>query len=76
MLWTFVLIFGICEFGERLCGSFQEINDLCDAFAWYSLPCDVQHILPTLIMMAQKPVELRIFGSISCGRITFKNVSK
>lgn len=72
---SFALVFGVCELGERLSETFEEINGVYDQFAWYLFPSKVQHILTTLLMFAQKPVELRIFGSISCARITFKNVS-
>lgn len=74
LFWSFTSIFAICEFGQRLCGAFEEINDAYNQLAWYLLPDNVQHMLTTLLMVAQKPVELEVFGSISCGRITFKNV--
>lgn len=76
MFWSFVIIFGVCEFGEKLSGTFEEINDVYDQFAWYSLPYDVQRILSTLVAVAQKPFEIRVFGSILCDRITFKKVSE
>lgn len=76
MFWSFAIIFGVCEFGEKLSESFGGIAYVYDKFTWYSFPYDVQHKLPTLIIFAQKPIELRVFGSISCGRITFKNVWK
>lgn len=76
MFWAFAVIFGICEFGQRLCGAFDEVNHLYDQTAWYLFPYNVQHALSYLMMVAQKPVELRVFGSISCGRVTLENVSK
>lgn len=72
IFWSFAVIFSICEFGER----FNEIDDIYDQFAWYLLPHDVQHMLSTLIFVAQKSIELRVFGNISCGQITLRNVSK
>lgn len=75
MFVSFSLIVGICEFGERLSGNFNEINNVYYQFAWYLFPCNTKNMLSTLIMFAQKPVELRVFGSILCGRITLKNVS-
>lgn len=74
MVWSFATIFGVCEFGESLSGSFQEINDTYNQLAWYLFPRHTQHMLTTLIMMAQAPAELNVFGSISCCRITLKNV--
>lgn len=74
MIWLFAGIFGICEFGERLRGTFDEINHVYNQFVWYLLPWKVQHIATVLIMVAQEPVQLWVFGSISCCRITLKNV--
>lgn len=76
MCLSFVIIYGVCEFGEKMTGAFEEINDAYDRFAWTVFPHDVQTLMPILIMAAQKPIELRVFGSISCGRITFRNVSE
>lgn len=75
MFWSCAGIVGICEFGERLCSTFEEINDMYHQFAWYRFPCKAKRMLITLLMIAQKPVELRVFGSISCGRVTLKSVS-
>lgn len=75
MLWVFFAIFGICEFGERLTGGFEKINAMYNQFAWYLFPSKAQQMLTVLIMAAQEPIELQIFGSISCGRITFQNVN-
>lgn len=57
-------------------GTFAEINDVYDQFAWYLIPCKAQHMLMILLIVVEKPVELRVFGSNTCGRITFKNVSE
>lgn len=75
-LMSFAVVLGVCEFGERLIQSFNEVNDAFDQFKWHLFPCDVQHMLTTLIMFGQKPVTLDVFGSISCGRMTLKIVSK
>lgn len=74
MVWSFIIIFGVCEFGEKLSETFGEISYVYDQFTWYLFPYELQQDLATLIMFAQIPVELRVFGHISCGRITFKNV--
>lgn len=61
-------------FGERLRSSFEEINDNCDQFAWHLFPWKTQQMLIHLIANAQNPVELRVFGSTSCTRVTLKKV--
>lgn len=74
IIWGFAGIFGVCEFGERLRASFEGINDVCEQLSWYLFPYKTQQMLITLITVAQNSVELRVFGNISCGRITLKNV--
>lgn len=76
MVWSLAIVFAVCDFGERRCGTFAEINDEYKQLRWYLFPCDVQQMLSFQIMVAQKPVELNVFGSSACGRITLKNVSK
>lgn len=76
MIWVFSFIFGVYEFGERLSGSFEELNDEYDQFAWHLFPMKAQRMLTVLLRMAQKPIELRVFGSTPCGRITLKNVGR
>lgn len=76
MFWFFAILFGICEFGQKLNGTFQEIDEIYSSqFVWYSYPCNVQQMLIVLIMVAQKPIQLRVFGSVACDRITLKMVS-
>lgn len=75
MFYLFAPIVGVCEFGEHLYGTFEEINAVYNQFTWYLFPYNVQQVLPVLLMAAQNPIELRVFGSIACGRITLKNVS-
>lgn len=67
-------IFEICEFGERLSESYGEISDAYDQLNWHLFPRKAQHMLITQLIMAQRPVQLRVFGSICCGRITMKDV--
>lgn len=76
IFWCLAGIFGICEFGQQLCGTFGEINDIYDLFAWYLFPYKAQHMLTTLIIFVQRPVELHVIGSITCSRITFQSVRK
>lgn len=76
MVWSTAVIFCACEFGEQLSETFDQINNSYDQLSWYSFPSNAQHMLIIQLIIAQKPVELRVFGEISCCRITLKNVSK
>lgn len=75
MFWSFLIIFIVCEFGERLSYTFDEIIDAYEQFRWYLFPRKVQHMQPILLSVAQRPVKVNVFGSISCGRITLRDVS-
>lgn len=65
----------ICELGQRLTNAFGEIGDVIADFDWYLFSFEIRKLLPTLLMVAQQPVALECFGSISGSRDTFKTVS-
>lgn len=73
--WSFTLIFLLCEFGERVTNRFDELNDTIYQSDWYKLPIGVKRMLPTVILAAQQPIGIHIFGRIWCTRGTFKNAS-
>lgn len=63
-----------CEIGQQNCYLFDEINDKFDQIDWYLCPIEMKRILPAVFDMAQKPVYLTFFGSITASRDTFKTV--
>lgn len=65
-----------CELGERFTAKFDEIGYAIDQFKWYSFPIKLKQMLPTAIIIAQQPITLEVFGSLSCLRDSFKKVSK
>lgn len=73
---SYVAVFGMCEFGERVSFAFHGTVIVLDRFKWYLLPNKAQKMLPTIMVAAQEPVQLQIFGSVSCNRITFKEVKQ
>lgn len=73
--YAFGLVFVVCELCQRASYFFIEINSSIDILDWYLFPINVQKIMPTLLIMAQQPVEIECFGSIVCDRDTFKRVS-
>lgn len=75
VFWAFVIIYGACCFGQRVSNAFDEIRYEIEQISWYYLPSSIQQMLPTIIIVAQKSVDLRVFGSISCDLVTFKQVS-
>lgn len=73
--WTFFIVSVTCEVAERITNEFLEIDYVIGHFDWYLYPTEVQRMLPIVIIMAQQPVVIECFGSISCSRETFKKVS-
>lgn len=73
--WSFAAIFLFCELGERVTNRFDVRNDLIYQSDWYTFPFEIQRTLPTVILAAQQPIGICIFGSARCSRHSFENVS-
>ena len=71
---AFATVFIACELGQRLIDAFDEISSTIDHLKWYSLPIEIQRLLPMIVVAAQQPVSVACFGSITCTREVFKNV--
>lgn len=71
---AFSAAFLFCDVGQRLSNSFEQVIDTINEFDWYLFPTKVQRMLPTLMIVAQQPVEIIVIGSISSNRYTFENV--
>lgn len=75
MFWSFFAFFISCEIGEiamETCGEFLFDFCQCD---WYNFPVKMQKMLQAMILMAQEPCVIKIFGTIIVSRSTFKTVS-
>lgn len=73
---AFATVFMICELGQRMIDAFDNnVYFEMSRFDWYLFPIEIKRILPTIILMAQKPVSLECFGGILCTREVFKSVS-
>lgn len=70
-----ILAFVPCELGERVSAAYIEVCDVICKLDWYAFPCEMQKLLPFIMVNAQQPVTLKCFGSISCAREVFKRVS-
>lgn len=64
-----------CEIGQRLNSAFERINIAIDQLDWYLLPIELKRIFPMIVGITQQPIELDCFGSITCTRSVFKEVS-
>lgn len=69
-----ILVFIICELGERLANSFEEIDIIIEQFEWYRFPIELQRIQPMIMIVAQEPSYLECLGNILSSRELLKNV--
>lgn len=72
---VFGIAFVICEIGQRLSDLFNQIFETIDTFNWYLFPTRVQRMLPTILIIARQPVEVKVIGSTSPNRNSLKRVS-
>lgn len=72
--YAYGLTFIACENGEQMTSAFDEINYVIGQFCWYQFPKEIKHVLPVILMAAQKEVVIECFGSLSCSRDAFKKV--
>lgn len=68
-------IFLICDLGYRISNAFGKIDYTIVKLNWYKFPIEIKKLLPILIIGAQQPVELEVFGSVSCSYEIFQTVS-
>lgn len=73
--YAFGAVIFVCELCQQVCNGFEEMNRAMDQFHWPSYPIDLRRVLPIVIMFTQQPIEFKVFGSITCCRESFKNVS-
>lgn len=69
------LAFIVCEVGHRLNDTFDEINFTIVQLDWYLFPIEIKRMLPMIIVNTHQIETLKCFGSITCNRDVFKNVS-
>lgn len=71
---SLLVVFLVCELGQRASDSFTKISYTIDEFDWHLFPYEIQKLLPTILIVTQKLVAQECFGSILCSRNTFKKV--
>lgn len=41
-VWAFILVFSLCELGQRFGKAFNDIDDMIGQIDWYLLPNNIQ----------------------------------
>lgn len=76
LVWSFAVVFFVCELGERASIAFSEMEYMICQFKSYNFPYDMKKMLPIVIALVSTPFEMSAFGSLSCSRETFKKVGQ
>lgn len=63
-----------CEFGEQGCEMFFAVDYTIDEIDWYLYPTEIQRMLPAIMIVAQRPIYMQLFGSVTASRETFQRV--
>lgn len=75
VLWTNVMIFTHCEFGERVTLEFNVFHDeLCHS-DWYMFPMEMQKMLLIILSSTQQPAAIQGYANSECTRGAFKTVN-
>lgn len=74
IIWPFIHIFFVCEFGQRLSGQFDMLDAAFCQCKWYLLSIELQRMLVIVMSITQQPVILQGYGNIQCTRGSFKQV--
>lgn len=69
------IVFVVCEICQQMSNAFEEIHKRFAQFDWYSFPNEIKQMLPKILIMLQRPVEFKCFGSFSSSRKSFKKAS-
>lgn len=75
LFWSIFLIFLFCNYGQEVSTSFEELSDEFYQYDWSKYPHKIRSTLPTIIIMAQKPVFMQASGNSVCTRDMFKKVN-
>lgn len=64
----------VCEICQRINLVYEKCYDMIGQIEWYLYPVEIQRLLPLIIMVAQRPIQIVYFGSGTCDRELIKKV--
>lgn len=67
-------MFLACELAQRSSDYFANIEDMAVQWNWYLFPDEIQRLLPLILIVMQRPVEIECFGGIASNRELYKKV--
>lgn len=75
VLYSLLLIFVFCEFGERVCSEFNVFNEELCRCDWYLFPLEMQKMLLIILSSTQQPASIQGYANTQCTRDAFKSVN-
>lgn len=69
-IWLFIF----CNIGDEVTRTFLNINEVIYDCDWHNIPLRYKKYLPSILLIAQKPVYIEGMGSVRATRETFKTV--
>lgn len=74
MIWSFTLIFLLCESGEAVSHQFDEFDNEFWQSNWYLFPIEMQRMLVIVMLNTQRPAIIQGYANTLCSRDAFKTV--
>lgn len=68
-------MFSCCEISQRASNAYEGVENRIYQIDWYLLPIKIQTMLPSVMLYSQQSFTVRFFGSYSCNRERFLQVS-
>lgn len=73
--WGIVAVLICCELCQRAVNAFEDIGNDFAKLNWYLYPNDIRKIFLQIETNIHELPKFQCFGSISCERVVFKEVS-
>lgn len=74
-VYAFGGVFFVCEVTQQICDVLDNFDRVIGRLNWYMYPHGMKKMLPTILILVQRKVEIKFFGSIACDRNLLKRVS-
>lgn len=75
LVWSFVLIFCLCQCGEFVMNEFDEFADELYQCNWHLFPVEMQRKLVIVMLNTQQSPTIHGYANTFCTREAFKKVS-
>lgn len=74
MFWSLAFVLMVCFLGQYVNDAFEEIESEIYQLDWYRFPVGMWPSVSIFLVGIQQTTSLKVYGSTSCDRETFKKV--